>query len=180
MKSVVEKRGAQGVSFVAVLWLLCQPALAGSVCVSCDGPPAVYSCSYAPDANGNVPGSGRALQFACIQDVARRYQHATCSVNRNHLGPCNGQVHMMSPGAASQAASQPSGNAAPDQGAGPLPAPVPPVAPAKGGKREPKTVVELAKRTADNTKKQIKKSARTVSKAARSTWRCVSTLFSKC
>ena len=161
--------------FAAVLWLIAQPALAKSVCVTCDGPVAVYSCSYAPDASGHTPNkSNRALQFACIQDVARLYQHASCSVRRNQLGECNGQVHMMS-----QAPPQ-APPTIPDQQAIAADGPAQPAVVPVKKPREPKTVIEMAKRTARNTKKQIDKSARTVTKAARSTWRCVSTLFSKC
>ena len=169
-----------------VLWLVSQPALGNSVCVTCDGPIGVYSCSYAPDANGHRPSSsGRALQFACIQDVARLYKHASCSVRRNQVDGCNGQVHMISQAPPEAPASLPGRKAATvnEQPAQPAAtANEPAEAAAAPGKkpREPKTVVEMAKRTAKNTKKQIDKSAQTVTKAARSTWRCVSTLFAKC
>jgi hypothetical protein len=45
---------------------------------------------------------------------------------------------------------------------------------------EPKTVVELAKRTAKTTQNELDQSADKVSNAARSTWRCISTLFQDC
>lgn len=146
-------------------------ARAGNVCVICDGPPAVYSCSYAPDANGKTPvRSARSMQFACIQDVARRYQHSSCKVNRNQLGPCNGLVHMIP----QDGTIGPPASATTNQAVAPPPTGVP------KRSKEPKTVVDLAKRTARSTEKQIKKSARKVSKAAKSTWRCVTTLFQKC
>jgi len=170
---MTSKRQRSGTAAVlAILVSLAhQPALADSICVTCDGPPRVYSCSYAPDANGGAPNKGqRALQFACIQDVARQYQHASCSVKRNQLGACNGVVHMMSQGPVEAP------TAAADQAGTTVPTAV-----AKGTQSsEPKTVVEMAKRTASDTQKQIDKSARSVSEAARSTWRCVSTLFQKC
>lgn len=158
--------------YAGLFWLACIPAKAGSVCVTCDGPAAVYSCSYAPDASGHRTNHRiRTLQFACIQDVARQYRHASCSVRREQFDVCNGQVHLMSR----------------------TPAVLPSLPPAQSAheavaptdekpvqKREPKTVVEFAKRTASDTQKQFDKSVRTVSKAARSTWRCVSSLFSKC
>lgn len=160
-----------GFVFAALLWLVSMPTQANSVCITCDGPAAVYSCSYAPDANGYRPShGGRTLQFACIQDVARQYQHASCSVRRKQLDVCNGQVHMMSQAPAALPLAPPPariGTSVPERDKA-------------GTKREPKTVVEFAQRTARNTKKQFDKSVRKVSKAARSTWRCVSTLFSKC
>ena len=158
--------------FVCLGW---HGALANSVCVSCDGPPTVYSCSYGPNANGVRPDKGkRALQFACIQDVARTYQHASCSVKRHQLGACNGIVHMIS-----RMPALPSGTTE-DQAGSAAPTPLPTDAAKADRPREPKTVVELAKQTARDTQKQIDKSARSVSKAARSTWRCVSTLFQRC
>lgn len=174
---MASKRQRSGTAAVlAILVSLAhQPALADAICVTCDGPPRVYSCSYAPNANGDAPNKGqRALQFACIQDVARQYQHASCSVKRNQLGACNGVVHMMSQGPV----VAPTATA--DQVGATVPTPVPPAAAKVTQSSEPKTVVEMAKRTASDTQKQIDKSARSVSKAARSTWRCVSTLFQKC
>lgn len=163
----------RGPVYAGLLWLVCIPAEANSVCVTCAGPAAVYTCSYAPDASGSRPNhSGRTLQFACIQDVARQYSHDSCSVRREQRGVCSGPVHFVS--------------------RAPVVRPSAPPAQAADGsdeafeekpvqkKREPRTVVEFAKRTARDTQKQLDKSARTVSKAARSTWRCVSTLFSKC
>ena len=171
MKCWWNKSSSLAVACVAVLCFYAFPAFANNVCVSCDGPSAVYSCSYAPDADGNTPSrSPRSMQFVCIQDVAQRYQHSSCRVNSNQTGACNGLVHMIP----QNAAAAPSSSVPSNETATPAPAAVP------KKKREPKTVVEMAKRTAESTKKQIKKSARKVSKAAKSTWRCVTTLFSKC
>ena len=173
MNCSLGKKIAMGAVVAASLWLCGAPASAGNVCVSCDGPPAVYSCSYAPDATGQTPNrSARSMQFVCIQDVARQYQHSSCKVNRNQLGPCNGQVHMIPQNAAATPPQNATNNEVTTQ------TPVPAIVPKK--KREPPTVIEMAKRTAASTNKQIKKSARKVSKAAKSTWRCVTTLFSKC
>lgn len=165
--------GRFGVLAAAGVCLGMQTAAANSICVTCDGPPAVYSCSYAPSEDGNgPPRSDRALQFMCIQDVARQYQHASCSVRRHELDACNGQIHMLSPFALRTA---PPGT---NKRIGAETSRSSEVAREKT--KEPKTVLEMAKRTARSTKKQIDKSAKTVSKAARSTWRCISSLFSKC
>lgn len=155
-----------------VLTVLCsitlQPAVAGSICVSCDGPTAVYSCSMAPNEHGSRPAaSRRALQYACLEDIARQYGHASCSVKRNDIGGCSGVVHMVSQAPAGRENDLETAAPAPQR--------------ARGDEAtEPKTVVELAKRTAHDTKRQIDKSARSVSRAARSTWRCVTSLFQKC
>ncbi len=165
--------GLRGLFAAACVCLGIPSALGNSICVTCEGPAAVYSCSYAPNENGSRPQkTNRALQFICIQDVARQYKHASCSVRRHELDVCNGQVHMMSPLAPQASPSQP--NAPVDANTSQIPGV------AKKKPREPKTVVEMAKQTARKTQKQIDKSAKTVSKAARSTWRCISSLFSKC
>jgi hypothetical protein len=176
MKCPLQGRAGQGAILAALLALTCQPvhpALADpTICVSCDGPTVVYSCSMAPGPDGGRPAaSRRALQFACIEDVARHYGHASCSVKRNDVGSCNGVVHMVSTAPAVQ------GNeAVKREGA----AAVPPAEARRRRSSEPKTVIEMAERTVDDTKKQIDRSARSVSKAARSTWRCVASLFQKC
>jgi hypothetical protein len=145
-----------------------------NVCVTCEGPATAYSCSMEPGAEAR---SGRGLQIMCIQEIARRYNHASCSVRRNQVGACNGRVHMLpsrraEPTGPNDAAAATTPKSEPDEGA-----PKNKVAPKSS---EPKTVLELAKRTADTTEKEIKRSARTVSRAARSTWRCLSSFFSEC
>lgn len=161
-------------------------AIATSVCVTCDTPDATYSCSAAPvvGAEGAILND-KQLQFSCIQDIARSYQHATCRVKRNQLGTCMGQVHMVAASTTAIVERRPEVGL---QTFGPPPATKPadaaaPVTrtPNTGNEpAEPKTVVELAKRTVKSTEKQIDKSADTVTEAARTTWRCLSTLFAKC
>jgi hypothetical protein len=163
----------RGAAFVAA-FVLCLPgaviaqSASQNVCVTCEGPATVYSCSLAPEV---ARRSGRGLSVMCIQEIARRYKHASCAVRRNQVGACNGQVYMLS-----------SRQAEPSKSNDVVTTTTPyikskQVAPKT---REPKTVVELAKRTAKTTNKEIKRSAEKVSRAARSTWRCISTLFSKC
>lgn len=184
-------------SIVALLFVV--PAATASIaaesaCVTCEGPTATYSCSPAPNAGPELIGlAGRKLQFSCIEDIAKRYQHATCSVRRNQLGTCIGIVHMLT---GQEAASAPAASPGTIDGQAGLPPsgetksvdPSPHGAPVAATKKaapavqnsEPKTVVELAKRTAITTQNEIDRSADKVSKAARSTWRCISTLFQDC
>jgi len=179
-----------------------------AVCVSCEGPSRIYSCSMAPRPDGNVPSLGtRSLQFTCMQDIAQRYQHATCSVKQNQIGVCAGDVHMVTipPREATPTAeaAAPADAAAPAKASAPADDPVAgkgkvpatgPVTPSDaaddepdrksrsetGNEAEPKTMIELAKRTAKSTKEEIENSADKVSKAARSTWDCVTSLFTDC
>lgn len=168
-----------------------QPAAAQSVCVRCTGPDQSYSCSLAPDAPGAAP-RGKALQYNCIQEIARTYSHERCQVKQHDIGSCPGQVHMVSglpPAAPAVGLADRAGSDGADRGglnSGPASAPsapqqqADPLSSQPKQQREPATVVELAKRAANNTDKEIRRSAETVSNAAKSTWRCLSTFFSDC
>ena len=192
--------GALSAAAVSLL-LFVAPSVAQSVCVSCEGPEALYSCSSAPGSPAAQAGlGGRRLQFSCIQDIARQYKHASCRVRREQLGSCTGLVHMLNeaavnPALAPELASPPAPNALaapsilpPETAGAPAARKVSPVqssAPSRSPNvrqetPEPKTVVELAKQTAKTTEKEIGRSAENVSRAARSTWRCIATLFSEC
>ena len=155
-------------------FVLCLPGAAiaqsasQNVCVTCEGPATIYSCSLHPEVAGR---SGRGLPVMCIQEITLRYKHASCAVRRNQVGACNGQVYMLSSrqveaSKSNEVVTTTTANTKSNQ--------------VVAKTREPETVVELAKRTASTTNKEIKRSAATVSQAARSTWRCISTLFSKC
>ena len=181
-------------------------AAASSVCVTCTDPEQVYSCSLAPGA-GAI--SGRALHLRCLQEIAIQHGHAQCAVRNRGLGICNGRVYMVT-AAVPPADQNPLQHVLPRTAVGapistqqgqlptaagqqPLPQTSPGVpasptaasqerspAPTKPPPKEPKTVVELAKRAAKETNDQIDRSARTVEKAAKSTWKCLTTFFSDC
>ena len=168
---------------IATLMLLLAlgPAVeaAQRICVVCEAPDALYSCSCAPQ-NGAGARRGRtggALKYRCIREVAETYGHQRCKVNDTPLSACPGTVHMLREPRPVGGGTTP-GQAMHDLGAQPVQAP----RAADGGSdsREPKTVVELAKRAADQTQKQIEKSSETVTGAARQTWRCLSSLFDDC
>ncbi len=164
-------------AFISVAW-----AAANRACVTCEAPLATYSCTVGPAADGTrVSLAVRPLHFACIKDIARRFQHGSCRVKRNPTGDCLGRVHMIDPEKLrSRDAVVPA--AQPDNGTGEGHA-------AKAGKsaannaqdnREPRTVVEMAEETAKTTEKEMKRSAENVSQVAKSTWRCLTSLFSDC
>lgn len=165
-----------------VVGLLSSAALAQTVCVRCSEPEQSYSCSLAPMAAAGAP-RGRALQFRCVQEIARTYNHGRCRVKEADFGACSGQVHMVTgqPPAIPPAGAQPANKTAEVGGDASKPT----------RQEEPATVVELAKRAASDTQKELNRSAekvsktvakagKTVSKAAKSTWRCLSSFFSDC
>ncbi len=152
------------------------PAQAGErACVTCLDPDAQYSCSLAPTEAGEtgLGLSGAALKVRCIREIAETYGHQSCKVGDTPITACAGTVHMISP--------QPTGS---DTSPGPRPAntATPPAnpSPADGNDAPPKTVVEMAKRTAGETQEQLEKSGKVVERAARQTWRCVTSLFTAC
>ena len=161
---------------------------AEQVCVICEAPDAQYSCSFAPQAASSGP-SGRgssALKYRCIREVAQTYGHQRCKVNDTPMADCAGTVHMLAPlpAAAAGPASE-AGGAAPGEAAEstPLTAGAETAGAETAGTDgvgEPKTVVELAKRTAKTTQQHIEKSSETVEDMARQAWRCVTSLFSNC
>ena len=146
-------------------------------CVVCQEPAAIYSCSVQhADQLKRVRRADGLLHLACIKDIARQYGHKSCAINRNFAGNCNGAIHVVNPKDAANHVI--AGTSRPDSSNGAQPIESQPeAAPTKD---EPKTVVELAKRTAKSTTRELKKAGDNVSKAVKSTWRCVSSLFSEC
>lgn len=142
---------------------------AEQVCVVCTSPDAQYSCSLAPReaGQGDLGLAGARLKMRCIREIAESYGHQTCKVSDSPIATCPGTVHMVQ------------GDAAPAAGPAANPAP-------RGGPRAdrndgpPKTVVDMTKRAAGETQEQLEKSGEVVERAARQTWRCVTSLFTKC
>jgi hypothetical protein len=164
----------QQIALIAIWALACisasTPTFAQS-CITCEGPPAMYKCTIPPDPDGRYNALvGRTLDFACIQDVARLHQHDICRADRSQPGECGGRLHQLGavpvlpPEAGPQAAQAPG-----DAGEKPT-----------QKANEPKTVVEMARRTVVHSQEQMKRSTQTVTDVARSTWRCIATLFSDC
>lgn len=180
-------------------------AAASEVCVVCEEPQATYSCSV-PDQLGSVRASvaKRALGFGCVQDIAHAYGHGSCRVKLDRNRPCLGTPHQLVSleGSAPRAnspydpntAGQPRQSASEHPVAGESgPAEQEPQAGAENAehKKEPETVVELAKETADASKRQLQQAQKAiqdtakdvsdgVSGAAKTSWRCISSLFLNC
>ena len=155
-----------------------EPARAGErVCVVCTGPDAQYSCSPAPaDRRAARLGlGGAALKVRCIREIAQAYGHATCKVGDVAIKTCAGTGHMLA--APAEGAAMPARATPAAPGGSPAGA-----APGTGDDKTaaPKTVVEMAKRTAGETQEQLEKSGKVVERAARQTWRCVTSLFTAC
>lgn len=69
------------------LWIgLSATAVTGELCVTCQGPDAVYRCTFGGASDSSAP------QLACIGELARQGGHKSCSIARNRQGPCEGAI----------------------------------------------------------------------------------------
>jgi hypothetical protein len=151
------------------------PAEAQEYCVSCTEPPAVYRCII----EGARPGGKQPLQMLCVTTMAKMGHHATCSVKGGTVFDCDGQVKRI-PWSAHQESALPK----PEPETAKRPAAADP-------KQPPQTVEEMARRANAKAAEQIKKAnedmkgqaksfGKSIGDATRKTWRCVSSLFTRC
>lgn len=153
------------------------PAAAAEVCVTCTDPPAVYRCTV--DQASKVEGTrhaDRVMQLVCITDLAAQGGHRKCRVRRSGPESCiglersvtlAGSLEALAARVESEAVETPADetDAAAD-------------VPAKAG--PPKTVEELARRTADASKEQLQKTGSAVGSAVKKGWGCLASLFKDC
>ncbi len=172
-------------------------ALAADICVMCNEPAMTYICrpSAAPE-HTTFLQDRRLTQLACIREIAKAYSHGSCKANQNDM-LCTGDLVVVD---LSQMAREYTNR---------FPKPLRPESlsggenasafePQQPPKGEPKTVVELTKRTVDSSKKElnkagqkagevvkktgeaIKKAGKAVENGAEKTWRCLSSFFLNC
>ena len=158
---------------LVVTFAMALSAQANEICVSCSGPPAVYRCTV-DDADGvaRYKGGDRILQFICTTELSKAGGHQKCRTRRGSAEPCIGMERTVSlsgpiDGIAAQAESDQSGTIeaapAPDKSSAP-----------------PKTVEELARRTATASKDQLDKTGSAVGGAMKKSWNCMISLFQDC
>lgn len=156
-------------------------AAAQEVCVVCSGPQATYRCTVEKSDRLTRLGTfnDKAVQAVCTKELARQGGHSSCTARRD-AGPCDGIVRELSLASIVDGAAE---KLQPAAGAPSAPAaPAPPVAPPDNKAAEapkegpPRTVEELAKRTSEQSKKNLQG----VGDAAAKTWGCVASLFTKC
>lgn len=142
--------------------------------MACSEPPGLYRCII----EGAKPGGALSLQMFCVTAMAKQGRHGKCAVKGGTVFDCDGQVKRVPWSAQSEA--QP----APVQEAGKPPA-------AGDPKQPPQTVEEMARRAKDKTAEQIqsadakaKEKVKTlgdnIGDATKKTWRCVTSLFTRC
>lgn len=185
------------VILAALIWIafgrgtLAQDAV--HACVTCTQPDRVYSCEVLPPETGIMAQSP---QLFCAAEIGRNNEHTSCAVVRSSTTQCRGeQVTLAYTGPITEPSTTPVAN---DQET------VQPTSDAP-----PKTLVEATDRAVKTTGKQIKNAGdaitatgkkvsdvttktgqaikdtsdsigNTVTKAAKSTWTCVVSLFQSC
>lgn len=161
------------ISMTAVL----PAAAAGEVCVSCSGPPAIYRCTVDEASKVESYRYGKKiLQFVCITELAKQGGHQQCKVKRTGSDGCFGLPRTVPltgslDATAARAEAQPAESFAEEQEPAAEPA-------QKQG--PPKTVEELARRTASASKEQFQKTGNTVGDAVKKSWGCIASLFKDC
>ncbi len=177
------KRQALSAFGIVVAMAVTPVAAASEVCVTCSGPPAIYRCTV--DEASRIEGyrhSKRVLQLACITELAREGGHEKCSVRRTSSDDiCFGQERQISiigslDALAERAQTEAEVEGVPQALTG-IEQP-PPEQPKKAG--PPKTVEELAQRTASASKEKLEKTGDSLGKAVKKGWGCLASLFQDC
>lgn len=142
------------------------PPAAADLCVVCEEPPALYRCRT-EGAEPNAPPA-QGAQIKCVTEIAQRVGHGRCRIEKTKPGlTCDGRFISVS-------APPP-----PLPGSEPARPPVSPVAPAPASK-PPETVEALVKEAAQQSKEANDKATSAVGRAAKKTWDCVSSFFTRC
>jgi hypothetical protein len=147
-------------------------AEAQEFCVACTEPNAVYRCVI----EGARPGGRQPLQLLCAVAMTKAGGHGACGVRTGTVFECDGPVRRV-PWTAYNAAA--------------VPAPDPAPAAAKDANEPPRTVEEAIKRANEKTAEQLRETnekmknqaqalGQGLSDATRKTWRCLSSLFTRC
>ncbi|MGI9524087.1 MAG: hypothetical protein ACR2PG_20830 [Hyphomicrobiaceae bacterium] len=159
-----------------------------AICVQCEQPDLTYRClPHISEEYRDLLSGSRALRVACIRDIAKTMAHQSCKAKRSSDGHCDGEdfaldlnrlaaqharrIPFLKPNDRKLHHSHPKN---PNEG----------VAEADQAldraDRPPRTVVELAQRTAKSSKKQIQGAGEAVGDTMKKTWRCLTSLFQDC
>jgi hypothetical protein len=166
------------------------PALAQDACIICTEPEQVYLCSVEKSDRVRrfAAAADKAIQFACIKEMAKIGGHATCRVRRDvDVAVCHGLPQTVLLGSLLEAAEQHEAavkSAAPPVAEKPVPQKLPP---GSSPPDAPQTVVELARRANEQSAEQLKQAGHEVQQAGKKvggaverTWDCLISLFQRC
>jgi hypothetical protein len=165
------------------------PVVAQEACIVCTGPDQIYLCSVEKsDKIRKFGAADKAIQFACIKEMAKLGKHDTCRVRRDaDPAICNGLPQTVLLGSLLESAEQQEAAAKialQPAVAKPEPQKLPP---GSSPPDAPKTMVELARRANEQSAEQMKQAGSQVQEAGKQvggavqkTFMCVITLFQRC
>jgi hypothetical protein len=167
---------------VAAYGVSSAPVSAQEACIICTGPDQAYLCSVEKsDKIRKFAAVDKAIQFACIKEMARIGSHEICRVRRDaDVAACNGLKQTVLLGSLLDAAEQQEAaakSALPPAAEKATPQKLPP---GSSPPDAPKTMVELARRANEQSAEQMKQTGKQVGGAVQKTWDCVTSLFQRC
>ena len=158
-----------------------------AVCVQCLEPDTIYKCEVKAAAEHQpFLGNERLIRTACIRHIAKSSGHAVCKVSKDQPADCPGEPYAVDISAMAKSYVDRLPSAVRKTLA--APGPEQNEAQAENSKdKPPKTVVEMAKRTAENSQKQLENAGTAVKNAGdfvsgtvKQTWTCLASLFKDC
>ena len=158
-----------------------------AICVQCMEPDVAYRCEVkASPQHQAFLANDRLKRMACIRHIANASGHAVCKVSKDQPVDCAGQSYSVDISQMAQSYVNRVPNSVRNSFVTPGPAQGPTERKSEQNK-PPKTVVEMAKRTAENSQKQlenagaaVKDAGNFVSGTVKQTWTCLASLFQDC
>jgi len=127
---------------------------AAPICVACSQPDAAYPCALAQDGRlERVADEPRAVEAVCLKVLKKAGQHGSCRVVRDDVTRCSGAVREVSAQEYLAALAD------------------------SDGSTQTEGVIPGAARVATET---LGKAGEAISGSAKSTWSCLSSLFTDC
>ena len=160
-----------------------------AICVQCIEPNFAYRCEVeASPQHQAFLANDRLKRMACIRQIAKASGHAVCKVSKDQPIDCAGQSYSVDISQMAQSYLNRVPSSVRNSFVGPRQAQRSTEGQGKNKQNEPpKTVVELAERTAENSQKQLENAGAAVKDAGnyvtgsiKQTWTCLASLFQDC
>lgn len=177
--------------FLISMLTVAQAQITKRFCVNCKSPDKTYLCSIKSEGLAN----NTALGLHCVVKLSTTRKHQSCTVSKTEPDICEGRK--VSFDYKDNQEKSTAGNSRILPGGKQQESDSEPVTRSKASekqqhrkaqarqqarqrKKEPKTLIELTDKVADDTGKALKKTGKAISKATKKTFKCIGSLFSKC
>ena len=160
-----------------------------AICVQCVEPDVAYRCEVkASPQHQAFLANDRLKRMACIRHIAKASGHAVCKVSKDQPVDCAGQSYSVDISQMAQSYVNRVPSSVRNSFVGPRQAQGSTEGQGNSEQNKPpKTVVEMAKRTAENSQKQLENAGAAVKDAGnyvtgtvKQTWTCLASLFQDC